>query len=66
MARTDTFTGLSEFLAVADLGGFRAAAAQRSSFFHRTNRPAALREVVASTDKEDCVEWGIWGYFLAL
>src|SRR5215468_8121040 len=28
MARTDTFTGLSEFLAVADLGSFRAAAAR--------------------------------------
>lgn len=28
MARTDTFTGLSEFLAVAELGSFRAAAAQ--------------------------------------
>jgi DNA-binding transcriptional LysR family regulator len=28
MARTDTFTGLSEFLAVAELGSFRAAAAR--------------------------------------
>jgi DNA-binding transcriptional LysR family regulator len=28
MARVDMFTGLTEFMAVADLGSFRAAAAQ--------------------------------------
>jgi DNA-binding transcriptional LysR family regulator len=44
MARTDTFTGLSEFLAVAELGSFRAAAA------HLRVTPAAVSQAIKALE----------------
>lgn len=44
MARTDTFTGLTEFLAVAELGSFRAAAARLRVI------PAAISQAVKALE----------------
>ncbi|MDX2202009.1 MAG: LysR family transcriptional regulator [Hyphomicrobiaceae bacterium] len=44
MARTDAFTGLSEFLAVAELGSFRAAAA------HLRVTPAAVSQAIKTLE----------------
>ena len=45
MARTDAFTGLSEFLAVADRGGFRSAAAELGV------TPAAVSQAIRALEK---------------